>query len=376
MQNFNINTKIYFGENSLEYLKTLNTKNVFIVCDPFLVNNGTLDKLKINLKTENILIFSDVKPDPDIEVVSNGIAKLKDFNPELIIAMGGGSVIDATKAMMEFGKNILNLGKVEFVVIPTTSGTGSEVTNFSVITDAAKGVKYPLVSDSLLPNVAILDPEFTKTVPPHITADTGMDVLTHSIEAYVSTKANDFSDALALKAINLVFENLELCFKDGMNTRAREKMHNASCLAGMAFNNTSLGINHSVAHIIGGKYHLAHGRINTLLMPHIIEYNAGIEGYDNNFSETAKRYADIAKSLGIAKGNVRSSVKALMNKIVQLQKAMNMPLSLKEMQVDLSNFDEIKAEMAEVALNDKCTATNPVQPTKEDIIKILDKVRG
>ncbi|MDE6182676.1 MAG: iron-containing alcohol dehydrogenase, partial [Eubacteriales bacterium] len=351
-------------------------KNIFIVIDPFMIKNGTLDILKEKLPNKNIMTFSNIAPDPTIDMVTNGIENLKNFNPEVVIALGGGSVIDATKAIIHFGKDILNLKEVVFIAIPTTSGTGSEVTSFSVITDKEKGIKYPLVSDSLLPDIAILEPELTKTVPPHITADTGLDVLTHSIEAYVSKSANDFSDALAIKAIHLVFEYLEICFKDGNNIKAREKMHIASCLAGIAFNSASLGINHSIAHILGGKYHIPHGRANAILLPHIIEFNAGLKGYENNFSETAKKYAEISKSLGISKSNVRASVKALINKIIELERKFNIPAYLKELNIDLSNFDLIKDEMAEIAMADKCTETNPISPTKNDIIKILEKVKG
>lgn len=378
MQNFRIGTEIYFNENSLNYLQNLTQeqKNIFIVLDPFMIKNGTLDILKAKLPNKNIKTFSDIAPDPTISMVTNGIEQLKSFNPNVVIALGGGSVIDATKAIIHFGRNILDLKEVIFIAIPTTSGTGSEVTSFAVITNKEKGIKYPLVSDELLPDIAILEPQLTKSVPPHITADTGLDVLTHSIEAYVSKNATDFSDALAIKSISLVFENLELCFKDGNNIKAREKMHTASCLAGIAFNNASLGINHSIAHILGGKYHIPHGRANAILLPHIIEFNAEIKGYENSCSHTAKRYEEIAKALGIAKSNTRASVKALINKILELQRKLNIPDCLKNLNIDLSNFDSIKEEMAEIALEDKCTETNPISPTKSDIIKILEKVKG
>lgn len=376
MENFKIGTKIYFNENSLDYLKNLIGQNVFIVLDPFMIKNGTLDILKSKLPNKNIEVFSDIAPDPTIDMVTNGIESLKNFNPNIVIAVGGGSVIDATKAIIHFGKNILNLKEILFIAIPTTSGTGSEVTSFSVITDKEKGIKYPLVCDSLLPDIAILEPELTKTVPPQITADTGLDVLTHAIEAYVSKNATDFSDALAIKAINLVFENLEICFKNGSDIKAREKMHTASCLAGIAFNNASLGINHSIAHILGGRYHIPHGRANAILLPHIIEFNAQIKGYENSCSPIAKRYEEIAKALGISKSNTRASVKSLINKILELERKLNMPAFLKELNIDFSNFDLIKEEMAEIALADKCTETNPICPTKNDIIKILEKVKG
>ncbi len=375
MKSFKINTEIYFDQNSLDYLKTLNNLNVFIVIDSFMVSNGTLDSITELISSQNIKVFSDILPDPDISMVTKGIDSIKDFKPDVVLAIGGGSVIDATKAIIHFGKSILNLDNVKFISIPTTSGTGSEVTSFSVITDADKGIKYPLVSDELLPDIAILDPNLTKTVPKHITADTGLDVLTHAIEAYVSTKANDFTDALAIKSILLVFEYLQKCYENGQDLKAREKMHNASCMAGMAFNSASLGINHSIAHILGGKYHIPHGRANGILLPYIIEFNANVKDYKSEVSEAAKRYSEIAIYLGSNSKNVRSNVKYLINKIVSLQKTLNMPKNLKETKIDLSNFEDLKFEMAEIALNDKCTLTNPIKPTKEDIVKILDRVK-
>nr|WP_317357648.1 1-propanol dehydrogenase PduQ [uncultured Tyzzerella sp.] len=375
MKSFKINTEIYFDQNSLDYLKTLNNLNVFIVIDSFMVSNGTLDSITELISSQNIKVFSDILPDPDISMVTKGIDSIKDFKPDVVLAIGGGSVIDATKAIIHFGKSILNLDNVKFISIPTTSGTGSEVTSFSVITDADKGIKYPLVSDELLPDIAILDPNLTKTVPKHITADTGLDVLTHAIEAYVSTKANDFTDALAIKSILLVFEYLQKCYENGQDLKAREKMHNASCMAGMAFNSASLGINHSIAHILGGKYHIPHGRANGILLPYVIEFNANMKDYKSEVSEAAKRYSEIAIYLGSNSKNVRSNVKYLINKIVSLQKTLNMPKNLKETKIDLSNFEDLKFEMAEIALNDKCTLTNPIKPTKEDIVKILDRVK-
>lgn len=377
MKNFKIGTTILFEENSLNYLSTLKQNNIFIVIDPFMVKNGTLDILKQKLNGKNLAVFSNISPDPTIEMVSEGIDTIKNFNPEVVIAIGGGSVIDTTKAIVHFGKQILNASDVTFIAIPTTSGTGSEVTNFSVITNKEIGVKYPIVSDSLLPDIAILEPQLVKSVPPSITADTGFDVLTHAIEAFVSTNSNDFSDALAIRAINLVFENLKACFENGENLQARAKMHSASCLAGIAFNTTSLGINHSIAHILGGKFKVPHGRANAILLPYIIEFNSGIKGFENNFSDTAKRYAEIAKFIGVAKGNVRASVKALVNAIISLQKELKIPATLSQMSnIDLSQFDSLKDEMAQIALDDKCTLTNPVSPTKDDIIKILERVKG
>lgn len=376
MHSFEIKTKIKFGEGSLKALKEIQNKKILIITDPFMVESKAIDKILVNLKEGSYEVFSDIVPDPPIETVVSGIEVFKEVNPDVLIALGGGSAIDASKAIMDFSKKILKTNDIEFIAIPTTSGTGSEVTSFSVITDKQKGTKYPLVSDDLLPNVAILDPELVKTVPNFITADTGMDVLTHAIEAYVSTEANDFSDALAEKAIKLVFKYLLRAYKDGNDIEAREKMHNASCLAGMAFNQTSLGINHSIAHVLGGKFHVPHGRTNSILLPHVIEYNADIVGYTNTkYSMAANKYAQISMLLGLNTSNVRMGVKNLVNEIKKLQKEMNMATSLSQCKVNISDLSSVENEIAILAINDGCTKTNPRVPTEKDIIDILNKIK-
>ncbi|MPQ42911.1 1-propanol dehydrogenase PduQ [Clostridium tarantellae] len=376
MQSFEIKTKIEFGQGSLEYLKKINDKRVLVVTDPFMVKSGAIDKITENLINVEYTVFSEIVPDPPIELIVKGIAEINKFKPDILIALGGGSAIDATKAIMDFSKKIIHIESLEFIAIPTTSGTGSEVTSFAVITDKQKGIKYPLVSNDLLPNVAILDPSLVQTVPDFITADTGMDVLTHALEAYVSNKASDFSDALAEKAIRLVFENLVKAYKNGSDLKAREKMHNASCLAGLAFNEASLGINHSIAHILGGKFHIPHGRANSILLPYIIEYNSNIIGYSSvEYTRAAKKYAEIAKILGLEGSSIRISVRNLVNAIKKMQKAMNMVIALKECKVDMIELEKLKNEIAEVALKDACTITNPRVPTKGDILEILEEIK-
>lgn len=376
MYNFEVKTKIKFGKDSLKYLEEIKGKKILVITDPFMVKSNTIDKILVHLVNPSYEVFSEIVPDPPIETIVSGVEVFNRVMPDVIIALGGGSAIDASKAIMDFSKRILKVSDVEFIAIPTTSGTGSEVTSFSVITDKQKGAKYPLVSDELIPNIAILDPELVKTVPNFITADTGMDVLTHAIEAYVSTDSNDFSDALAEKAIKLVFEYLTKAYKDGNDLCAREKMHNASCLAGLAFNQASLGINHSIAHAIGGKLHVPHGRTNSILLPHVIEFNAGIEGYSNSkYSETAQKYAQISELLGLNNSNVRIGVRSLINEIKKMQKEMNMPQNLSQCNINTTDVSSVEDDIADLAIKDACTITNPKQVTEKDIIDILNKIK-
>lgn len=385
MESFNIKTQIYFGDGALERLSQLNCKRAFIVTDPFMVKSGAINKITDEVSKGDIqyMVFSDIVPDPPIEVVVKGIEVMMKFNPEVVIALGGGSAIDAAKAICSFSSkvqermdcNMKNNKKIKFIAIPTTSGTGSEVTSFSVITDKSKNIKYPLVSDELLPDEAILDAELVTTVPNFITGDTGMDVLTHAIEAYVSTKATDYTDALAEKAVKLVFGNLLRAYKNGNDIEARKKMHNASCIAGVAFNNASLGLNHGMAHIVGGRFHVSHGRTNAILLPYVIEYNADLKGFNSSdYTEAAKRYSEISKILGLPSSNVRQGVKSLILAINKLLKELNMPTSLKETGIVAEDFKKEVSEMAKIAIEDRCTETNPRTPEHLEIIALFEKV--
>ncbi|MBU3092654.1 iron-containing alcohol dehydrogenase [Clostridium sp. CF011] len=385
MESFNIKTQIYFGDGSLERLSQLDCKRAFIVTDPFMVKSGAINKITDEVSKGDIqyMVFSDIVPDPPIEVVVKGIEVMMKFNPEVVIALGGGSAIDAAKAICSFSSKIhdrmdcgvKNNKKIKFIAIPTTSGTGSEVTSFSVITDKSKNIKYPLVSDELLPDEAILDAELVTTVPNFITGDTGMDVLTHAIEAYVSTKATDYTDALAEKSIKLVFENLMRAYKNGNDLDARKKMHNASCIAGIAFNNASLGLNHGMAHIVGGRFHVSHGKTNAILLPYVIEYNADLKGFNSNdYTKAAKRYSEISKILGLPSSNVRQGVKSLIAAINKLLNELNMPTSLKETGIKADDFKKEVSQMALIAIEDRCTETNPRVPNIEEIIALFERV--
>lgn len=376
MKTFEVKTKIVFGENALEYITSLANKKVFIVTDPFMVKSGMIERITSKLTSGSYQVFSDIVPDPPMELVVEGVSEVTAYKPDAVIALGGGSAIDAAKAIMSFSKKAANLPDMQFIAIPTTSGTGSEVTNFAVITDKQKGVKYPLVSSELLPNVAILEPELVKSLPCQIVADTGMDVLTHALEAYVSTNATDFSDALAEKAVKLVFDYLLRSYKSSEDMEAKEKMHSASCLAGMAFNEASLGVNHAIAHNIGGKLHIPHGRTNAILLPHVIEYNSNMEGYNpKTYTLAAKKYAIIAKLCGIQGATTRALVKGLIAEVVRLEREMKMPRSLKECGIKEEEYLETKKSIAEGALADACMDTNPRKTTVSDVLEILHLIR-
>ena len=375
MNTFEIKTKVKFGQGALAYLEIFRGKRVFIVTDPFMVKSGMINKITEYLSEGQYEVFSEIVPDPPMGLVVKGVEAVTSFKPEAIIALGGGSAIDAAKAIMDFAKKIADLKDMQFIAIPTTSGTGSEVTSFSVITDEVKHVKYPLVSDEFLPNVAILEPELVKSVPSSIVADTGMDVLTHAIEAYVSTSATDFSDALAEKAVALVFEYLVRSYRSSEDIEAKEKMHNASCLAGLAFNLASLGINHAIAHNIGGKLHVSHGRTNAILLPHVIEFNSEIEGFSpNKYTIAAKKYAKLAKIVGIEGTNTRMLVRNFIHAITKLQHEMKMPTRLQECKISIEDINKLKQEIAKGALEDACIITNPRIATAGDILEIIYKI--
>ncbi|MDU6265461.1 MAG: 1-propanol dehydrogenase PduQ [Anaerocolumna aminovalerica] len=375
MNTFELKTKVIFGREALQYLQNLVQKKIFIVTDPYMVKSGMIDSITKYLAEGSFQIFSDIVPDPPMELVVKGVGEVIAYQPDAMVAVGGGSAIDSAKAIMHFSREIGELKKMQFIAVPTTSGTGSEVTSFAVITDKQKGVKYPLVSDVLIPDVALLEQELVKTVPPAIVADTGMDVLTHALEAYVSTKATDFSDALAEKAVALVFQYLLRSYESSEDTEAKEKMHNASCLAGISFNLASLGLNHAIAHNIGGKLHVPHGRTNAILLPHVIEFNSNITGFTpKDYSEAAIKYAKIAKLIGVTGSTVRLSVKNLINEITKLMQRMKMPTKLTECKISTEDILKEKKSIAEGALKDACILTNPRVAGISDVSEIIHKI--
>ena len=376
MKSFEIKTRIFFGEQALDHLKELPYRKILIITDPFVVQSRMIDLITAPLIEAKIDydIFKDVVPDPPIEKISEGVRKLLEYRPEAIVAVGGGSAIDSSKSIREFALKVDNYGEVGLIAIPTTSGTGSEVTSFAVVSDREAERKYPLVSESLTPEETILGAELVKSVPPAITADTGMDVLTHAIEACVSTNRNDFSTALAEKSIEICGVFLLRAYLDGNDTHARQKMHVASCLAGLAFNSASLGLNHGMAHQLGAMFHIPHGRANAMLLPHIIEFNSDINKHSKSRKEylpAVKRYSTIAQILGLSSYNKIMTVRSLVNWVQFMLKEMDIPLSISQMGTITEEEYMSKLDvMAEAALADGCTATNPREATKADVIQI------
>lgn len=403
MKWFKIPPKIYFEKGSLEYLRCIQGKRrALIVTDPTMEQLGFVHKVEDYLKQAGMetQIFSQVEPDPSTNTVYRGVEMMNRFQPDVIVAFGGGSPIDAAKGMWLFyehpGTRFEDLAlrfvdirkravrfpelgkKALFVAIPTTSGTGSEVTAFAVITDKESGIKYPLADYELTPDIAILDPELTYSVPRSVTADTGMDVLAHAVESYVSVIANDYTDALALQAIKMLFKYLPIAYEEPNNEKAREKMHNASCMAGMAFTNAFLGINHSLAHKIGGQFHVPHGRANAILLPHVIRYNAATPSKFTAYPKyeypvADRKYQEIAQALGLPAANPQEGVESLVNAVEGLRARLNIPANFNEYGIAEGDFIKHLDTLALNAFDDQCTGANPRYPLVEELKEILIK---
>lgn len=382
MARFTLPRDLYYGKDALENLKTLDGKRAIVVTGGgSMRRGGFLDKVEGYLKEAGmeVSIFEGVEPDPSVETVMKGAKAMTEFQPDWIVAIGGGSPIDAAKAMWAFYEypdttfeelctpfNFPKLRtKAKFCAIPSTSGTATEVTAFSVITDYAKGVKYPLADFEITPDMAIVDPALVATLPVKQVAYTGMDALTHAIEAYVSTLNSPFTDPLAIKAIEMVFDYLPASYD--MNMDAREQMHYAQCLAGQAFSNALLGIVHSMAHKTGAAFstgHIPHGCANAIYLPYVIKYNA-------HEPEAMRRYADIARRVGLGGTSEKSQVNALIEKIESFNRYMNIPKTLKEFGVNEDEFKEKLNTIAELAVGDACTGSNPRSITPEQMAKLL-----
>lgn len=363
MKDFTIASKVIFDTSLREYFSQSRYQRAMIVADPMMVQLGFVDQIssQFHQTDKAFLLFDAITPDPTVETIGEGVWQMNQFQPDCLIAIGGGSAIDAAKGMILANYKLsAAYQKPDFIAIPSTSGTGSEVTSFTVITNGND--KKPYVDQRLVPEVAILDVDLVKTVPAKITADTGMDVLTHALEAYVSTNASTFTDALAEKTVQLVFENLIEVFQQPDNLSARQKMHEASALAGMAFTNSSLGINHSLAHAIGGIHHLPHGRINALLLPAVIAYNAQ--------SENGQKYCRLAKLLGLPAATTEEGTANLILAIELLNEALEMEKSFSCFGISESVYQQAGETIAAFALQDDCTKTNPRAVTEEALKEI------
>lgn len=403
MQWFRVPPKIFFEKDSITYLRHIEAERVMLVCDPGMVQFGYADlvkrQLELNRHRPAVDVFSDVEPNPSTNTVYKGLERFVDFQPDVIIALGGGSAMDAAKAMWMFFEHpdvsffgakqkfldirkrtykIPYAQKTTFICIPTTSGTGSEVTSFAVITDSETHIKYPLADYALTPDIAIVDPALVMSVPASVTADTGMDVLTHAIESYVSVMASDYTRGLSLQAIKLVFENLEHSYRFG-DEESREKMHNASTMAGMAFANAFLGINHSLAHKVGPMFDIPHGRTNAILMPHVIRYNgrdpqkhAMFPKYD--YFRADKDYADIARFMGWGtdKQSDAELVEVLAQKVYELGVAVGIDMNWKEQGVTKKLLQDTAYTLAEHAYEDQCTTANPKEPLISELKEIIE----
>ena len=389
---FTLPRDLYHGKGSLEELKNLKGTRAFVV-----TGGGSMKRFGFLARVENALkeagmevhIFEGVEPDPSVTTVMRGAEEMRQFQPDWIVAIGGGTPIDAAKAMWAFYEypdvtfddlivpfNFPTLRqKAHFCAIPSTSGTATEVTAFSVITDYDKGIKYPLADFNITPDVAIVDPELAEKMPPKLTAHTGMDALTHAIEAYVSTVHCDYTDPLALHAIQMVHNDLKKSYEGDMD--ARDRMHNAQCLAGMAFSNALLGIVHSMAHKTGAVFeggHIIHGAANAMYLPKVIQYNA-------KNPEAAQRYAYIARFMGLEGSDPQSLVAALVAELRHMNDELNIPQCIahygeggtiaEQGFVGEEEFLSKLPEIAKNALGDACTGSNPRQPDQADMEKLL-----
>lgn len=382
MKRFKLSTEVLFSEDALDALLDIKDVNAVLITDQFMVDSGMADMILKKLRNcKTISVFSEVVPDPPMTLIEKGVNFLDDKACDVVVALGGGSSIDAAKAIVYMTKKVneaQNPGtakKIKLIALPTTSGTGSEVTQFAVVTDSETGVKIPLIDQSLMPDLAILDPELVKSAPPFITADTGMDVITHALEAYVSETASDCSDCLAEKAVELAFEYLPKAYRNGYDIKARDKMHRASCLAGMAFSLVNLGLNHGIAHALGAIFHIPHGRANALVLPYVIEFNADMarEGAKHS-NDSAKKYQKLARIIGLPASTPKVGVSNLIAEINRLLKYMDRPMCITECGVSLEEFEANRQEIIRRALADACTVANPRKVSAEDINKILDHI--
>jgi alcohol dehydrogenase class IV len=376
MNTFQVKSKICYGKNAIEEIRNQDFERVCIATDQFMVKFGLLKKLTDILDELGIEyhVFSDIESDPSMDVVKAGLGHIMKLRPDALIALGGGSVIDAAKAIIYFCIHFKRefveeeyIKKPCFIAMPTTAGTGSEVTEYSVITDKEANAKVPLTDPLMLPDIAILEPSFTTSVPKSVTAATGMDVLTHAIEAYISKGANPFSASYALEAIDITCRSLVDCCETPENLEARANMQVASCMAGIAFNSAGLGITHSIAHAIGAEFHLPHGLANAIVLPYVLKFNGQSD-------QVKRKYAVAVSRIGVAL-SLDGRVNLMVNAIKNLKEDIGIPSCLSDI-LDISDktFKSKLPCMVDKAFADVCTQTNPVEVTKEDLVTLFCQV--
>ena len=358
MDEFDCRTKIISGAGAVEKLADFGAKRVFLVTDPFFYENGTAERVAAAAKAEAVEIFHEVRPDPTVELAAAGTARLRAFQPELVIALGGGSAMDCAKAMGYFSKT-----EAKLVAIPTTSGSGSEVTDFAILTH--NQVKHPLVDRRLRPDAAILDSDLLAELPPSLVADAGFDVIAHAVEAYVAKDAGVFTDALAREAFRSAYASLPASYAGRQEVRL--KIHQAATMAGMAFTQAGLGLCHAMSHALGGMFHVPHGRLNAILLPSIVATNAHVAG---------QKYARLARFAGIGGSADTVAVRNLKNALIRLRKELRMPETLTQAGIAPREVWECTREIVEATMNDPCCASNPMQVEDFMVRRILEEVTG
>lgn len=370
MKKWEMMPQIFTGEDCLSRLEQFENERVCLVCDPFLIGSENLQRVLVHLEQKNeVTAYSEIVPDPPIEVVAEGVARMKEHQPTVVVTIGGGSAIDTAKAML-FTMLVTGYDSIKrFIAIPTTSGTGSEVTSASVVTDTKEKIKYPVFDKRLIPDEALLDPELVISSPPKVTAYSGLDVLTHALEALVAKNRTTYTDALSEKAIRYVLTYLEECYRNGENLHARKKMHEASCLAGLAFDAAGLGINHALAHQVGGQFKVPHGLANAMLLPHVVSFNA-------QNAEASRTYAKIAVQMGLGNASLNEKllVAKLVKAIVNLCKKVDCPMSLSEFGIERKVAMERSKIIAQNALKDSTYPFNPIAANESELISVYTKI--
>lgn len=358
MEEFSCKTRVVSGSGTIRMLGKLEKKKLFLVADPFFVKNGVANRVAQASGCREVEVFDKVQPDPSVELAAEGTARLRDFQPDLLVGLGGGSAMDLAKAIGYFGK-----GDYQVAAIPTTSGSGSEVTDFAILTHDQ--VKHPLVDKRLRPDLAILDVDLLQELPKNLIAETGFDVLTHALEAYVAKESGAISDIYAREAFSSAYASLPASYAGNKNVRL--KVHLAATMAGMAFSQAGLGLCHAMAHALGGMFHVSHGRLNAILLPAVLSCNAHVCG---------KKYAEIARAAGIGGSADTIAVRNLRNGLLRLRRELNLPETLAQAGIDPRSVWRSAEEIVRASLADPCCKSNPMEAEGFLIRRILEEVTG